>query len=328
MASGEPVRWGILGTGNINRKLLAGARQSEHLEVIAVGSRTVERARAHASEHRIPRAHGSYDELLEDGDVEAVYISLPNSLHHPWTLRALEAGKHVLCEKPYTRRSVEVDQAFDLAERSRLHLMEGFMWRHSPQTRRLLELLPEIGTLVTVRATFSWRLEDRTDIRVLPELDAGSLMDVGCYCVSGARLLAGAEPDRVYGESVRDENGTDWLFTGVLRFPSGVTAEFTSGFTTDHMGLEAIGSHGTIMLPDPWHATAGILIHDGREVRIDPTNPYRLELEDLSAAIRDGRRPSLGRRDALGQARTIEALYESAATTTSVTLPGGAASRA
>jgi predicted dehydrogenase len=315
-----PVRWGILGTGRINRKLIAGAGQSDALEIVAVGSRGPERAAAFAAEHGIPRAHGSYEELLSDEVVEAVYISLPNSLHHPWTMRALAAGKHVLCEKPYSRRPTEVVEAFDAADRAGLVLSEAFMWRHGPQVGRLLELLPGMGELVAIRATFCYRLEDQTDIRLRPDLDGGSLMDVGCYCVSGARLLARQEPERVYGEELRGPSGVDSRFTGSLRFPGGLLAEFSCGFQSAHMGLEAIGTGGTIFLPDPWHSTQGLLLVDGVEVRVEPTNPYRLELEDVSAAIRGRKQPLLGRADALGQATVIEALYRSAESASAVSL--------
>ncbi|HEV8516811.1 MAG TPA: Gfo/Idh/MocA family oxidoreductase [Candidatus Limnocylindrales bacterium] len=313
-----PVRWGILGTGRINRKLLEGARQSGQLEVVAVASRGPDRAAAFASEHAIPRAHGSYEALLDDPGVEAVYISLPNSLHHPWTMRALAAGKHVLCEKPYTRRSAEVVEAFDAAERAGLVLSEAFMWRHTPQVGRLLELLPRIGPLEQVRATFCYRLDDATDIRLLPVLDGGSLMDVGCYCVSGARLLAAREPERVWGEQVVGPSGVDVAFAATLRFPGGLLASLSCSFGSHHMGLEAIGREGTILLPDPWHSVTGLVILDGDEALVEPTNPYRLELENLGAAIRGRADPLLGRADALGQARTIEALYRSAETGTAV----------
>ena len=160
MATTGPVRWGILGTGGITLKLLAGARRSTEVSVVAVGSRTTERAAAYAAEHGIERVHGSYDDLLEDPLVEAVYISLPNSLHHPWTMRALAAGKHVLCEKPYSRRPEEVGLAFDAADRAGLVLSEAFMWRHHPQAARIVELLPELGGLQTIWATFNFVLED------------------------------------------------------------------------------------------------------------------------------------------------------------------------
>ncbi len=313
MTDRQRIRWGLLGTGHITEKLLRGARQSDQLEVVAVGSRTAQRARAFAADAGIARAHGSYDDLLADAEVDAVYISLPNSLHHEWTLRSLAAGKHVLCEKPYTRHPDEVVNAFDAADRAGLVLQEAFMWRHTPQVRRLQELLPRIGPVRTIRSTFSYVIELETDVRVSAQLDGGSLMDVGCYCISGARLVAG-EPERVTAEQLLDANGVERRMAGVMRFPGDVMATFMCGFdTTTHETLEVIGQDGRILLPDPWHSTTGVLYLDDDEIRVPPTNPYLLELEDMGAAIRGDRPPLLGRADALGQARTIDALYRSAA---------------
>jgi xylose dehydrogenase (NAD/NADP) len=311
------VRVGLLSTARINDLVLRGARASERVEVVAVASRDAGRAQAYAAERGIPRAHGSYEALLADAEVDAVYISLPNALHHEWTMRALKAGKHVLCEKPYSRRPAEVEEAFAAAERAGLVLSEAFMWRHHPQTARLLELLPSIGSLETVRATFSFvllRHSDPGDVRLRPELDGGSLMDVGCYCVSGARLLAGDEPERVYGEQVVGPSGVDVRFSGLLRFPSGVVAEFTCAFTSEHMSLEAVGSDGSLFLADPWHAREPVIVHAGREIRLQPADSYRLELENLAEAIAGEAPLLLGHEDALGQARAIEALSRSAET--------------
>lgn len=319
-----PVRWGIIGTAKINRKLLAGAAAAEGVEVVAVASRDAERAGAYAREMGIPVAHGSYDALLADPAVDAVYISLPNDLHHPWTMRALAAGKHVLCEKPYTRRPAEVTAAWDAADAAGLVLQEAFMWRHSPQTRRLLEILPRIGPLQLIRATFAFALDEPGNVRLAPELDGGSLMDVGCYTVSAARLIAGEEPDRVHGEQAVGPSGVDIRFSGLLHFPRGVTALVASAFTTDHQGLEVVGRHGSLFVPDPWHARAGRIVlrtSGGEETIAVPfRDPYGAELEDMVAAIRGEDRPLLGREDALGQATTIAALYRSAETGETVTL--------
>ena len=304
------TRWGILSTANINRFVIAGARAA-NVEVVAVASRDQRRADAYAREYDIPRAHGSYDALLADAGVDAVYISLPNSLHHEWTMRALEAGKHVLCEKPYSRRAADVEEAFDLAKRRGLVLSEAFMWRHNPQTRRLLELVPEIGELQTIRATFGFRLTREHDVRLRPELDGGSLMDVGCYCVSATRLLGG-EPERVQGEQVLGPSGVDVRFTGILRFANDVLAEFTSSFTHEHSGLEATGSHGKIVVPDPWHARPPLIIVNGREETLQREDSYKLQMANVSAAINAEAPLLLGRADALGQAKTIEGLYASA----------------
>jgi predicted dehydrogenase len=312
MTTHAPIRWGLLGTSRINAKLLAGARLTDDAVVVAVGSRSMPTAEAYARANGIERAHGSYEALLADPEIDAVYIPLPNSLHHVWTLAALAAGKHVLCEKPYTRHPEQVDEAWDAAGAAGLVLMEAFMWRHTPQADKLVELLPRLGELVAVRSTFSHRLRDDADIRVSAPLEGGSLMDVGCYCVSGARLVAGAEPVAVYGEQVTTADGVDRRFTGVLRFPSGLVATFHSGFDAFTESLEVIGREGTITLPDPWHSLQGLILLDGEQVRVEPRNPYQCELEDMAAAIRGEKAPRLGRADALGQARAIEVLYRSA----------------
>ena len=316
----RPIRWGLLGTGNITRKLLAGAAGTPTAEVVAVGSRDGDRATAFAAAKGIARAHGSYEDLLADPEVDAVYISLPNGLHHGWTMHALAAGKHVLCEKPYTRHPDEVDEAFDAAEAAGLVLSEAFMWRHHPQVAMLRSIVAEIGPLQLIRATFSFVLENEANVRVQADLDGGSLMDVGCYCVSGARLLAGEEPDEVIGVAQLDENGVDRRFTGILRFPSGPIAEFSSGFTSNHRGLEAIGRDGSVRATDPWQSSPATIWRDGVETVLEPADPYTLELEDIAAAIRGERPALLGRADALGQARVIEALYRSAETGAAVRL--------
>jgi xylose dehydrogenase (NAD/NADP) len=312
------VAWGFLSTARINRKVLAGARASDVVDVLAVASRDRARAEAHARENGIERAYGSYEELLADPDLEAVYISLPNSMHVEWSIRALEAGKHVLCEKPLTRRAHEAEEAFDAAERVGRLLTEGFMYRHNPQTAQLRELVTggAVGRLQLIRAAFSFPVEGATNVRLDRELDGGALMDVGCYCVSGARLLAG-EPERVYGEQVLGDSGVDVLFAGTLRFPGGVVAQVDSGLHLPHRDeLEAIGDEGSLFLDDPWHCTdPGIELRRGDEVEriaVEPANSYRLELENLSLAIRGEAEPLLGREDAVGQARALEALYRSA----------------
>jgi D-xylose 1-dehydrogenase (NADP+, D-xylono-1,5-lactone-forming) len=315
----EAVRWGILSTADINEKVLAGVQGSPAVDVVAVGSRSAERAQEFASAHGIPRAHGSYQDLLANPDVEAIYIPLPNGLHVEWTLAALAAGKHVLCEKPLSPRAEEVERCFDAAERAGLVLSEGFMWRHHPQAERLESLVRggAIGELRLVRAAFSFPLDRFPDVRWDAELDGGALLDVGCYCVSGARLLAGAEPERVTGESVLADSGVDSRFAGTLRFPGDVLAVFDCGFDiAPRDELEAIGSSGSLFLDDPWHsAEPRIELRAGSVelVEVERANPYRLELEDVSAAIREEREPRLGRADAVGQARALEALMRSAA---------------
>jgi predicted dehydrogenase len=310
--------WGIISTAHINRLVLAGARESDQAEVVAVASREQARAEAYAREHGIERAYGSYEALLADPRVEAVYISLPNSLHVDWSIRALEAGKHVLCEKPLDRRPEEVERAFDAADRAGLLLMEAFMYRHNPQTAKAKELVDggAIGVLRVVRSAFSFSLGDPENVRLAADLDGGALMDVGCYCVSGARFLAG-EPVTVHGEQVSGASGVDVLFAGTMRFPDDVVANFDCAFVLPERDeLEIVGDEGSLFLDDPWHARTPVieLRREDRveEVVLQPADSYRLELENLGAAIEGRAEPLLGREDAVGQARAIDALYRSA----------------
>ena len=293
---------------------------------MAVGSRERRRAEDYAREHGLERAHGSYDELLADPGLDAVYISLPNSLHVEWSVRALEADKHVLCEKPLDRRPAAVERAFDAAERAGRLLMEGFMYRHHPQTHRLAELVAggAIGELRLVRSAFSFPLTELGDVRMRPELDGGALMDVGCYCVSGSRLLAG-EAEAVSGEAVVGSTGIDVRFAATLRFGGDVVGHFDCGVDLPRRSeLVAVGSEGMLTAPDPWLVrSSGLeLDRDGEVERIpvEQANRFQLELENLADAIRGRAEPLLGREDALGQARTIEALYRSAAEGAAVSL--------
>jgi D-xylose 1-dehydrogenase (NADP+, D-xylono-1,5-lactone-forming) len=313
----EPVRWGIVSTAKIARLVLAGARKSDRVQVLAVGSRDEQRATRFAGEHGIERAYGSYEALLADPDVEAVYIGLPNSLHVLWSIGALEAGKHVLCEKPLTRRPEEAEAAFDAAERAGRLLMEAFMYRHNPQTRMLEQLVDEgaIGELRLIRSAFSFSLTELGNVRMRPELDGGALMDVGCYCVNASRLLAG-EPERVTGEQVLAPTGVDVRFAGTMRFAGDVVAHFDAAFDVPcRAALEVVGSQGSLVVADPWHVRSpGIdLVRDGvlDRIEIPVADSYQLELENLSAAIRGEAEPLLGRADAVGQARALESLYRS-----------------
>jgi len=320
------VKWGIVSTANINRKVIPGAHASEKVELVGVASRDRARAEAYTREWSIPRAYGSYEALLADPEIEAVYISLPNTLHAEWSIKALEAGKHVLCEKPFTRHPEEVAAAFDTAERTGRLLTEAFMYRHNPQTTRLVELVAggAIGELRLVRSAFSYSLYDHDNIRLRTDVEGGALMDVGCYNVSGSRLLAG-EPERVWGEAWYGPSGTDWVFTGTMRFPNDVIATFDCGTAmTGRDELEAIGSEGSLFLDDPWHCVHPVIElrrDDGVErIEIPHEDSYRLELENLSDAIRGEAPLLLGREDALGQARALEALHLSAASSSPTTL--------
>ena len=225
------MRLGLLSTARINDAILSAAGDTDRVDVVAVASRDVARAEAYAREHGIARSHGSYEALLADDGVDAVYVSLPNRLHHEWTLAALDAGKHVLCEKPYSRRPGEVEEAFARAESRGLVLTEAFMFRHHPQAAVVKALVDDgaVGRVRLVKAAFRFVLAGLDDIRASPELDGGALMDVGCYCVSGSRLVAG-EPEHAIGEQVVGPAGIDMSFHGLLRFRGDVVAQFDCSF--------------------------------------------------------------------------------------------------
>jgi xylose dehydrogenase (NAD/NADP) len=313
------VKWGIVSTAHINRLVIPPAQASEKCDLIAVASRDSARAEAYSGEWGIERSYGSYEALLEDPDVEAVYISLPNSMHCEWSIRAVEAGKHVLCEKPMSSRAAEVEEAFEAADRAGRLLSEAFMWRHNPQTRKLTELVAEgaVGTPRVIRSSFSFTIEDDpNNVRLLSGLDGGALMDVGCYCVSASRLLGG-EPRHTAGAQVVGGDGVDVLFAGVMLHDDGVTSHFDCGFVLPSRDeLEVVGEEGSLFLDDPWHVNEPLIEirRDGAVERVETErmNSYQLELENLSEAIRGEAEPLLGRADAVGNARALEALYASA----------------
>jgi predicted dehydrogenase len=319
--------WGIISTAAINRKVIPGAQESPEVDVVAVASRDRARAEEYARTWGIERAYGSYEELLADAAVEAVYISLPNTLHCEWSVRAVEAGKHVLCEKPLSRHPDEVEAAFDAADRAGRLLSEAFMYRHNPQTKRLRQLIDDgaVGEVRLIRSAFSYSLYDRENIRLRTDVEGGALMDIGCYCVSGARLAAGAEPESVFGRAWYGDTGTDWVFTGSVRFPGEILAIFDCGTALpDRDELEVIGSEGSLFLDDPWHCLEPVieLRRDGNieRIELERVSSYRLELENVSAAIRGEEELLLGREDALAQAYALEALHRSAQTDEAVSV--------
>jgi predicted dehydrogenase len=317
------LQWGILSTARINDKFLVGCAKSDAVSVTAVASRDLSRAESYARERGIERAYGSYDALLADPEIEAVYISLPNSMHVEWTERALTAHKHVLCEKPVSTDPEAVSDAFDLAEREGLVLMEAFMYRHHPQTLRVQELVREgaIGRLRLVRSSFSFVAADPSNIRLAASLDGGALMDVGCYCVSGARMLAG-EPVAVTAQQVLGGDGVDVVFGATMSFADEVLGHFDCGLAlAPRDELEVVGDEGSLFLDDPWHCVTPIIelrtASEVQRIELPRVDSYMLEAENMAAAIRGTAAPLLGRADAIGQATTIGALYEAAAVATS-----------
>ncbi|MEW6322588.1 MAG: Gfo/Idh/MocA family oxidoreductase [Acidobacteriota bacterium] len=314
------LRWGLLGTARINRRLIPAMRAAGRSAVAAVASRDRARAAAYASEWDIPLAFGSYEALLGSDAVDAVYIPLPNSLHVEWTLAALAAGKHVLCEKPLALTPADVERIAAAAAAADRVAAEGFMYRHEPLTRHVAALVAggAVGELVHVDAGFTYTQSRAGDVRLDPALGGGSLWDVGCYAVSYARLLAG-EPVSAFGWARPGPSGTDDSFAGLLRTSAGVTASVVSSFRAgNHAWLEATGSTGTLRLANPFKPGPSEVIEIRRDEAVErlavPGSPrmFVAEIEDFVGAALDGRLPAVTLADSRGNAAALAALSESA----------------
>ena len=333
------VRWGVLSTAAIGRLVIEATRSAEHAEFVAVASRDAARARAFADELGLEASFGSYEELLASEAVDAVYVALPVALHTEWTVKALAAGKHVLCEKPLATSAADAARCFDAAEAAGRRCVEGLMWRHHPQTTLARRLVADgaIGRLAYVRAALSVSVPPG-DIRRSVALGGGALGDLGCYCASAIRLFAG-EPEQVWAAQVRDgPDGVDLRLAATLRLPGDVLAQFDVALDlTRRDELELVGTEGRLTVPDPWLCRTShlALSRDGRveHVPVDPEGAfgltdrdhdvYRIELDTISAAIAGGGEPSFGRSDAVAQASVLEALHRSAELGAPVDLAGG-----
>jgi D-xylose 1-dehydrogenase (NADP+, D-xylono-1,5-lactone-forming) len=330
------VHWGVLSTASIGRLVIEATRDADHAQFVAVASRDADRARAFADELGLEASFGSYEELLASRAVDAVYVALPVALHTEWTVKALEAGRHVLCEKPLATSAADAARCFAAAEAAGRHCVEGLMYRHHPQTTLARELVAAgaIGRLAYVRAALTVSVLPG-DIRRSPELGGGALGDLGCYCASAIRLFAG-EPERVWATQVRDgEGGVDLRLAAALRLPADVLAQFDVALDlTRRDELELVGTEGRLTVPDPWlcRATHLELSRDGQvehvpvdpEGALAPSDPdhdvYRIELDTVSAAPAAGGAPPFGRSDAIAQAAVLEALHRSAELGTPVDL--------
>jgi len=323
------LRWGLLSTARINRVLLPPLRASTRNELTAVASRDLNRAKTYADERKIPRVFGSYEALLADPDVDVIYNPLPNSLHAEWTIKAAEAGKHVLCEKPLANTVEEVDAMTEAAEKAGIVLMEAFMYRHHPQTIRVKELVESgaIGKLQLIRGSFTFSISDEGDVRLNASLGGGSIWDVGCYPISYARLIAGGEPIEVFGWQTKGQgSGVDETFIGEMRFPNNVYAQFDSGFRTpQRTHIELVGDKGSITLKKPftpWLNEEIVLINDNEKkiITVPGQDLYLGEVENMADAILDGVPPRMSLADSRNNVATIWALLQSARTGKPVSL--------
>jgi predicted dehydrogenase len=317
------LRWGLLGTARINRMVIPPLRASARNRLDGVASRTPRRADEYAREWGIPRAMGSYEALLADPQIDAVYIALPNALHAEWTVRAVEAGKHVLCEKPLAITVAEVDAIAAAAACHRRVVTEAFMYRHHPQSALVERLVRDgaIGHVRLIRGSFRFTHTRPGDARWLPEMGGGCLWDVGCYPVSFARMVLGAEPVEVTAEQVTGPTGVDIAFSGVLRFPGGVTVQMDSSFSAPfHTSMEINGSTGTLIIRNPFKpgigATVDLVDARGqvRTLAADDQELYSGEVEDLAASVLEGTPPRVSLADSRANTAALVALLEAART--------------
>jgi predicted dehydrogenase len=323
------VRWGILSTASIaTEKVIPGIRRSSRGEVVAIGSRDAERARAAADRHGIAHVHGSYEALLADPDVDAVYVPLPNHLHAEWTLAAARAGKHVLCEKPLALTAADAERMIEGCRAEGVVLMEAFMYRLHPSWVAARELVAagRIGRLAAVSSWFSYYNDDPANIRNVRAYGGGALLDIGCYSVNLSRMLFGAEPTRVEASVVRDPaSGVDVLTSGLLEFADGVATFTCSTRTEPDQQVHLYGTEGRISIPIPFnippdrptqvHLTAGgdpPVAPATETLTFEPADPYAVEADRFAASILDGEAVPTPAEDAVANLRVIERLFAAA----------------
>jgi predicted dehydrogenase len=321
------LRWGILSTANIAReKVIPGIRRADRCRIVAIASREMARAREAADEAGIPTAHGSYEALLADREVDAVYIPLPNHLHAEWAIAAARAGKHVLCEKPLAMTAADAERMIAVAEAEGVRLMEAFMYRLHPSWVAVVDLVRSgrIGRLVAVQSWFSFFNDDPTNIRNIREFGGGALFDIGCYNVNLSRLLFGGEPSRVEASIVRDPaSGVDVVTSGLLEFAGGGIATFTcSTRAEDDQRVHVYGSEGRISVEIPFNIPpdrpSHVYVTHGGEPPVDPAterltfdaaDPYSVEAAGFAAAVLDGTPVPVPPADAVANLRVIERLF-------------------
>jgi predicted dehydrogenase len=323
-----PVRWGVLGTANIAlKKVVPGMRKSGLAQVVAIASRDIAKARVAASELGIPRAYGSYQELIEDPDIEAIYNPLPNHLHVPWSIRAAEQGKHVLCEKPIALTAREAGELLEARDRTGVQIGEAFMVRTHPQWLKVKEIVASgrIGELRLIAGHFSYYRRDPADIRSRVEWGGGSLMDVGCYPITISRWLFGAEPTEVVGLIERDpEMQIDRLTSGLLRFEGGQATFSCATQLVAYQTMQIFGTKGRIAVGIPFNAPprdeCRIFVDDGSDlagkgietITFPPVDQYSVQADRFSEAIRGVGAVPVSLEDAVGNMAVIDALFRSA----------------
>lgn len=314
------LNWGLLSTARINRALITPLRASKRNQLVAVASRTQESADKYAREWKIPRAYGTYEAMLADPEIEVIYNPLPNHLHAEWTIRAVEAGKHVLCEKPLALSVEEVDAVQAAARRHGRVVAEAFMYRHHPQTLKVQDLVTDgsLGTIRLIRGSFSFVLSRGGDIRLDPTKGGGSIWDLGCYPISYARSVLGANPLEVFGWQVTGPTGVDETFVGQMRFADDLLAQFDCSFVVPlRWSIQIVGSEATLNIPSPFKPGPEAEIYLVREektekIKVKGQELYLGEVEDMADAILLGREPRISLDDSRANVAVIAAFLESA----------------
>ena len=315
------LRWGILGTARINRRIIPALNASPRNELTAVASRDLTRGNEYAREWKIPQVFGSYEELLNSSDIDVVYIPLPNHMHAEWTIKAAQAGKHVLCEKPLALSVSDVDTMLTAAENAGVKIAEAFMYRHHPQTLKVNELIKNgsLGQIGYIRGTFSFVLDRPGNIRWFPETGGGSLWDIGCYPVSYAQMVLGSAPVELFAAQTTGPSGVDLSTTGQMRYPNGGYAQFESSFSLPYYSsIEIRGTEGTIFVPDPYNPkteeTHIIVVHGDHQEELKFYYPhlYLGEIEDLADGILNQKQPRLPFSESRDIIATLTGLHFSA----------------
>ena len=319
----QTLNWGLLSTARINRSVIPPLHASERNNLVAVASRSTQKARAYADEWGIDDAYGSYEDMLAEPDIHVVYNSLPNSLHADWTIKAAQAGKHVLCEKPLALTVQEVDAIAEAAKANNVIVAEAFMYRHHAQTLKVKALIDEgkIGAVKLVRGSFSFTINDPANVRLAADLGGGSIWDVGCYPLSYARTMIGAAPVTAIGHAIYGEDSkVDESFFGTVHFANGAVAQFDSSFRLPfRMNMEIVGDEGLIVINNPFKPTADETIYIGASSdKLEPlqvTGPellYLGEVEDIYDAVLMGQLPRVSLADSRINVAALVALVESA----------------
>ena len=314
------LNWGLLSTAKINRALIKPLNASKRTRLLAVASRSISSAEAYAREHKIPRAHGSYEDLLNDPEIDVIYNSLPNHLHAEWTIKALRAGKHVLCEKPFALTLSEVDAMVSASQETGKVLAEAFMYRYHIQTLKVREIVDsgKLGKIQLIKGAFTFQLTREGDYRLYKEMGGGSIWDVGCYPISYVRMILSEEPVEVFGWQVAGQEGSDMSFFGQMKFASGAYAQFDSGFQSPNRSyIEIVGTEGVLNIPAPFKPGVNneIFLTRGdkaEKIKIKGQPLYLDEVENVCDAIQNNKPPIVSLADTRGNIATILAFLESA----------------